>query len=297
MKLTDLPSRISGDEINLQACPFCGNRNYHIYYNVRKRVFYCFICHATGTYRKLKRELSLTEDLDENLAKDIKDAQPQEDSRGGLPKGFVPCWDGKKLTMPKYLVGRGVRPDTVKRFGIGYIPDGKMCRAVVFPVTSPDGKASYILRYTHRKVYLLPKGEGSRGIYFCPPDSKLDLTLVVEGTFDALAAYQAGLGGLAVFGTAISREQRRRIAYLGSSKKTKNIVVAFDADATDEAEKSACEFASLGIFKRVGLLRLEKDLDEYSSQEVRRKVANEVEWVGARKTPTVPDGKMPHCQN
>lgn len=278
MKLTDLPSRITGDEINLQTCPFCGDRKFHIYFNTRKRVYFCFKCQEGGGYRKLKRELGLTEDLDESLSSDVKEIE-KANKKGGLPGEFVPCWDGKKLIMPKYLVGRGILPETVKRFGIGFIPDGKMCRAVVFPVTAPDGRVGYILRYTNRKVYLLPKGEGSRGIYFCPPSSSLDLTLVVEGTFDALAAFQAGLGGIAIFGIAISKEQQQRISQLGSKRKTRNIVMAFDADATDEAEKAACEFASLGVFRRVGLLELEKDLDEYSPQEVRMKVGGEVSWV------------------
>ena len=271
MKLTDLPHRRSGKELVFQVCPFCSDRKWHFYFNRHKGTFYCFKCGEKGSARKLRRELRGEYEIEVERA---LEQEARKSSPPALPPGFESCLrpDGK-ITTPAYLLGRRIKPETMKHFGIGFLREGRMCSAVVFPYEF-RGEKKYILRYTHQKSYKLQPGE--RGIYPCLRDGA-PLGVLVEGPFDALWAWQCGLTGLALFGTKASKLQQEEINRLGD--RVGKLVVAFDPDAPDESEALACSLSAAGNFERIGWLELGKDIDEYSPEEVLRIVREKTVWL------------------
>jgi DNA primase len=272
LSLTSLPHRIVGDEINLQVCPFCADRKWHFSFNPKKGKYNCFKC-GGGSARKLQRQLGPEYRIEVARIERERVAVP-EVKAPSLPKGFEACVkeDGR-IIMPSYLRIRGVEARTAKQFGLGFLREGSLCNAVVFPYEF-RGEKEYALRLTTKKVYRLRKGE--RGIYPCLRDDA-PLGLLLEGPFDALWAWQCGLSGIGLFGTKVSASQREEINKL--APKVRNLVVAHDPDASDEAEKLACSFAASGNFERVGWLELIKDLDEYPQPEVLRILREETLWT------------------
>ena len=51
--------RVSGDELIVKSCPYCGKRDYKFYVNQKTRLFLCFhaSCATKGHISKLKKHL------------------------------------------------------------------------------------------------------------------------------------------------------------------------------------------------------------------------------------------------
>ncbi|MFX0108931.1 MAG: toprim domain-containing protein [Candidatus Hodarchaeota archaeon] len=116
-----------------------------------------------------------------------------------------------------YLKERGLKPETIKEFGIGYCQRGLMKGRIAIPIHNENGE---LIAYAGRYPGDPPEGEPK---YKLPPKFQKHYVLynfhrarqcsekhliLVEGFFDAMKLWQAGFKNvMALMGTVMSDEQ------------------------------------------------------------------------------------------
>jgi DNA primase len=117
-----------------------------------------------------------------------------------------------------YLRRRGLKPETLIQFGCGYFPGrGSMAGRVVIPIHNERGE---LIAYAGRAVdqskpkYKLPSGfRKSEVLFNFHRVVSRNEVIVVEGFFDCMKLYQAGVGNVvALMGSALSDRQRKLLA-------------------------------------------------------------------------------------
>jgi len=133
-----------------------------------------------------------------------------------------------------YLIGRGMTPESIKRFKMRWGGDtGKYRNRVVLPIFDPDGK---LVAYVGRAIYaeMRPKTKKSRsphrtffGIYellkICPKPKAL---VIVEGEFDAIYLQQFNIPAVSNMGTSPLTPWKINII----RKYAKKAVLGYDDD-------------------------------------------------------------------
>jgi len=119
-----------------------------------------------------------------------------------------------------YLASRGINRETAESFGVGFFPGkGSMTGRLVIPIHNEKGE---LVAYAGRSI------DGSEPKYKLPAGFKKSLELyalhratspegggvvvVVEGFFDCLKVWQAGLPAVALMGCSLSQEQEDLLA-------------------------------------------------------------------------------------
>lgn len=87
--------------------------------------------------------------------------------------------------------------------------------------------------------------------------------VVVEDQMSAMVCASGGLSAVALLGTSLNNDKVREIAM----QRPKEVLLALDADATDQAFKLARKWAL--AFERMRVVVLERDLKEESREDVR----------------------------
>jgi hypothetical protein len=157
-----------------------------------------------------------------------------------LPPEFIPCWDGARWRVPKYLSKRGLERETLREFGVGYCGTGRYGGRVVLPIACPAGAS-----FTARAIspdddlrYLSGPGAGQLlfgwGQAARAWRSDRDL-VIVEGPFDAMACWQAGHPAVAVLGKRFRETQIQMLRGF----EVRRFVLMLDGDALDDALQQA----------------------------------------------------------
>jgi len=153
--------------------------------------------------------------------------------------------DGTAKRARVWLINRGLRPETLSRWQIGYNPQDAtrhglwIERGITIPwFLQREVTAINVRRPSGDDKYRLVKGSSRRGLYLGQEIVPGRPTLLLEGEFDALLAWQAGrdLVNVATLGSATARPDRTAILQLITSPL---ILVAYDADP---AGKAGAEF-------------------------------------------------------
>jgi hypothetical protein len=191
-------------------CPACsaekglmegdGKGNLEINYN--RNIFHCWSCSETNhmhgpiirllkryaTPRHIRDYLLLKPDADIAIAKQVTDIVVE------LPdeyKKLAECTpqDYKYGAAIAYLRKRGIGPDTIKEFDIGYAVKGKYFNRIIIPSYDAAGKVNYfIARWFDKEFnkikYLNPTAE-KQEIVFNEAKINFDATIyIVEGATD-----------------------------------------------------------------------------------------------------------------
>jgi len=150
-----------------------------------------------------------------------------------LPDEYTPIWGGH-LKVP-YLEARGIKYKTARDYQLGYCFRGFWRGRIIIPAY----EMGTLLTYQGRSVdnseprYMTPKGQ-KKGRYLFGLDQANPFSekiALVEGAFDAMACYQAGIPAVALMTKTISSGQ---INTLGRTCVEK-IVIILDAGTFDEA--------------------------------------------------------------
>jgi len=227
------------------------------------------ICRKSPSKQNENRSRKIISFQNESISSEI-------DSQENIPLTF------KLKTLDfdhPYLASRGLSPEAIAHFGLGYCKRGCLRGHVVVPIHNPDGAlVAYAGRWpgqpdrSHPK-YRFPKGfRKSLEVYNLhraleEPD---DLPLVlVEGFFDCIKMWQAGVRKcVALMGSHCSETQIDRI--IESLPSNSEVEVLFDAD--DAGRKGADRVAeSLKDHSRIRIIELPKNgmqPDHLSSDQV-----------------------------
>lgn len=142
-----------------------------------------------------------------------------------------------------YLAERGVSPEVVGAFGIGYCGRGMMRNRICFPIHNEAGElVAYAGRWAEDEVpedeekYLLPpKFLKSRVVFNLHRIEKVEHLTIVESYWSVLRLHELGIPAVSPMGRSISEEQLRLLRALGAPL----ISVMFDGDEPGRAATEA----------------------------------------------------------
>ena len=205
------PSR-NPDEIQF-CCVYCGDEHYHLYVNIKKNVFHCFKCGASGKTNATLEHISAVHLTQFNY----KTEGPP------LPIKLPPAHPNILPPLAlKHLVDRNIYESDVKRHTIyAASPYSKYFSRLILPYHPKAGFASYFVARSYTGLafpkYLNPPGS-KKVVFFSPqiPDVNfpqywgLDELVLVEGVFDMVKASRHGPSG-AILGKELKHNQARVI--------------------------------------------------------------------------------------
>jgi hypothetical protein len=247
------PESIGGYDHNFD-CPLCHSSHLHV--NFVKGVAICHGCNAK--YRNLKnllRDLGLSfkfagpkgskaiQAVFDMFKKQrsVADDGPLELE---LPKEFRRLFAGARdavaRSMFRYLKSRGVTESQIEEYAIGYCSSGRYDGCILFPVYVNGLRLFFTTRRVFGpgpKTFNPDVGESKRYVlmgYDRCVERESRRVYIVEGPFDLLALELAGLDGVAVMGSTITKEQSALL-----SKLDAELVVCFDPDAWDKTKRYA----------------------------------------------------------
>jgi len=272
-----------GPQAVLPSCPFCGAED-KLWVNVDNGLWHCYRCEEGGGYIRLVAALSGCSLSD--AAASLRDGRrraPEAGSLGDLaarlggltldgateaerveadlPDGFVPCFDGSRWRVPRFLSRRGVPRGLIQVYGLGYCETGRCRNRVVIPVvtgTERAWQARAIRTGPSVAKYLSPPVDMGRLLFGEPLlRPKEETVVIVEGAFDSIRLTEYGVPSVAILGKNLSD---RQLAIL--SARTSSVVVLLDTD-DERAEASAIKVADdlRGSIATVKIARLPSGLD------------------------------------
>lgn len=292
--------RPSGSKELVGRCWVCGKPD-HCYVNKTTGKWHCFAgsCEASGdtismlmhvekvdflTARRIlasetmPRVMPFVGDMRDRLKERAADKVELVETE--LPAEFEPCYAKDKWRIPRYLKQRKIRKQTIAKFGIGFCRSGDYANRIVLPIRSPFGY-SFTTRLTLPGEPRYLAGEGAGRLLFgwdvlerCYPDT--GIIVLVEGPFDALVTFDAGLPVLALCGKALREPQRDQLRTLRET----TFVLLLDPEAASDAVEEAAKLLNV----KIGLLPGNKDPAKSSYETIRRTVARASSVGDARIT-------------
>jgi len=238
--------RRSGKDQYRGRCPIHrgeGKEAFHA--NLARNIFHCFACGAGGTvldFVAAMERCSLYEAGQklQNIAGLLSQSRP-------VPNGKELVTKRRKVSLPltfalrgvdythPYLADRGIDRVTALKFGVGfYSGPGLMRGRLVIPLHNADGA---LVAYCGRSVdqtqprYRVPPGFAKSEILFNmhrAGATEETSVVIVEGFFDCLKVYQAGIPSVvALMGAALYEPQCRSL--LG---RFRHVILMLDGDTT-----------------------------------------------------------------
>jgi DNA primase len=153
----------------------------------------------------------------------------------------------------EYLCSRGITEETATTFGVGLFPGrGTMAGRVVIPIHNERGE---LVAYAGRSVegaepkYKLPAGFHKSHVLYNLHRAEGGEVIVVEGFFDCMKMFQAGLPAVALMGSSLSHAQEELL--LG---RFAHVTLLLDGD---DAGRNAADEIAKRIIRRLFVRVLE----------------------------------------
>ena len=261
-------------------CPFCraeGHRKHKLYIDSDCSQGYCFVCHRI--YINVDDEVKVNLKVRDFLSYDTGEFKPivlSDDGIWNLAKYYTEFDDYSEKGV-EYLAGRNpFLRQLWEPLGIKFFNDNP-----VLPFKDPDNKILYYqLRFADAGKddirYFFPPIKAKPPYIIQGPESDPSKFIVVEGIFDAIAAYIQCSGlytVIAVMGSDISDYQ---IAYIRNWYMPKKILVWMDETSlsmkVSKRLKAVFDYATIGILKSEG-----PDPEEIMMQKIR--TGSKVAWI------------------
>lgn len=163
-----------------------------------------------------------------------------------LPKEFKPLYQQSNSIKWKhalnYLLGRGIRPEDIVKYNIGYCDEGEYNDKIIIPSYDERGKLNFFVgRSFYQTEYKYKNPKVSKDIVGFDLLINWDTPLVLcEGVFDAIAIRR---NAIPLFGKYIQSELEKKII----GNKVKKLYIVLDSDALKNALGLADKFMSYGI--------------------------------------------------
>lgn len=253
-------------------CPFHDEEKPSFRVNTEKNVFHCFGCGAKGNaldFVVQKEGVSVRKAallLVEWFGADQGEIAPQKPilgSKTGIREAIprekrpIEAEGNPALTFTlrlnsdhPYLAGRGLRPETVQLFGVGYCDRGLLKGRIAIPIHDEKGSlVAYAGRWPGDETpddggekYKLPPGFKKSAVLFNLHRVKgSEHLVVVEGFFSVLRLQELGIPAVALMGTALSEHQEKLLQESG----VKSITLMLDGNKAgrEAVEKVLPRFA------------------------------------------------------
>ena len=141
-----------------------------------------------------------------------------------------------------YLLKRGLRPEDIVKYNIGYCETGEYEDKIIIPSYDSDGKLNFFVgRSFYQSKYKHKNPKVSKDIVGFDLLVNWDIPLVLcEGAFDAIAIRR---NVIPLFGKSIQSKLEQKI--IGNS--VKKLYIVLDSDAISNAIGLSKKFMSYGI--------------------------------------------------
>jgi DNA primase len=194
-----------------------------------------------------------------NASQRAPNGQETASGKASEPTANKPLGFALKLDpMHPYLSERGIPPELVERFGLGFCEKGIMAGRVCIPIQNVDGQT---VAYAGRWVGPLEDIPEGKGRYELPAGFHKELELfnlhrakhcrhlvVVEGYFGAIRLHGLRIPTVALMGCSVSVKQLEHLAHANA----RHITVMLDGD---EAGRAASEEVA-GVIANVAWSRI-----------------------------------------
>lgn len=243
-------------------CPECRHYKRKLQVNFNTYVYHCWTCDFKGRslFSLFKRLRATTDQISEmstivpsGRLYTTDDMSIADDVQLSLPSGFRPLWETSGLHPERkhaqlYLKRRGVLPEDIMRYNIGYCETGHFAGMVIIPSYDSDGQLNFFTGrayrpggFTHVNPAVSKNIVGFELHTTFQPDVPL---VIVEGVFDAMAVRR---NAVPLFGKYLLGQLRSKILTSG----VKQVYVALDADATKDSLDIVFELRKYNIDARV----------------------------------------------
>lgn len=195
-------------------CIFCEDEGYHLYVNVKKKVFNCFKCNVSGKTNLVSKQFELA-----HYTSLLKQERRSDVIPIKLP---TPYKDILTPAAARYLAARGIKESDVKRHTIYCAaPNSIYFGRIIIPNNPYMGYCNYFVARGYTKIrwpkYLNPNG-GKNSLFLSPeePSDRWEQlwdsheVLLVEGPFDYLKASRHG-PTIALLGKQLSNHLAKQI--------------------------------------------------------------------------------------
>ena len=187
-----------------------------------------------------------------------------------LPKEFKPLYKKSNSFKYKhalnYLLKRGLRPEDIVKYNIGYCETGEYEDKIIIPSYDSDGKLNFFVgRSFYQSKYKHKNPKVSKDIVGFDLLVNWDIPLVLcEGAFDAIAIRR---NAIPLFGKSIQSKLEQKI--IGNS--VKKLYIVLDSDAISNAIGLSKKFMSYGIETHLVDLG-EEDPSEMGYERINQKI-------------------------
>jgi DNA primase len=178
------------------------------------------------------------ETVPQALAGERRAAERDEAKPGNAPLTFELKLDP---THP-YLATRGISPETIEAFGVGYCGRGLMKGRIAIPIHNENGELlAYAGRWAEAQVpestprYLLPTGFEKQSVLFnlhrLPAmEERTEPVVIVESYWSAMRVHELGFPVVSAMGHSVSPMHCELLA----ARNVRSVVVLFDGDEAGE---------------------------------------------------------------
>jgi DNA primase len=257
------PTRHQGQVTIL--CPFHDDRLPSLSVNLDRKLFHCFACQAKGDVLDFVARIEdvslpfaariIAEVCDIPLAEHTARRQrPSTKLESNHKRGTArrrsrkdrchqessPCCDVPLDPIHPYLFERGLTPELIKEFGLGYCVYGRLRGRICIPVHSLDGARvlGHSGRWANNDVpegvpkYLMPRGFKKSELLFNYHRVRgAQHIVLVEGYWSVFRLHALQVPAVALMGTSLSETQ----LYLLAQTNVRRITLLLDADQAGRA--------------------------------------------------------------
>jgi DNA primase len=254
-------------------CPFCTHHKNKLEINCitnakSENPWHCWVCEAKGkTIRSLFKNAKIPDNKVAELNMIIAPGKEykQVTTSLELPKEFISLTDiveNKIATIEskhaiKFLRKRGITPEDIIKYNIGFCNDGPYKERVIIPSYDENGIVNYFIARAYKDgptKYKNPPADAKSAIgweLYINWDAPI---ILVEGMFDALTIKR---NVIPLFGKIIHEKLMKKLV----RSSVNRIYIALDPDAIKNAFKYAEQLMAYG--KEVFLVELDgKDANE-----------------------------------
>ena len=248
---------VKGDEASF-FCTFakgCAGQHHKrkLQVNLESDIFHCWVCNwKGGSLLPILRKLG-DQDPDYTAYKAEHEKKPEVDAMGKvyetprLPKEFQTLSRASETLHYRqaigYLTDRGITPEDILDYKLGYCAEGKYAERVIIPSFDDLGELNFFVgRTIWKRPGDLPylSGKFDKDVVF--NDLLIDWSrpiTLVEGPFDAI---KAGHNAIALQGKVPNRHLMAKIY-----RHRPKTYIALDADAGSDAIKIAGDLVNNGV--------------------------------------------------
>ena len=264
-----------GDEY-VFTCPRCQHRKPKLSVNLETDFFHCWVCGFKGQNLAplLKGEIKAEYVTELRGTGADKKAPERKYDEVRLPAEFISLTETPQSPYYRacihYLKRRGIGPEEILRWKLGYCEEGEYKYRVIVPSFDEYGHLNF---FVGRSFYDNPDTVKYKSGNFCKDiiwnDYQVDWdqpVTLVEGPFDA---FKAGDNAIALQGTILHDRLLTKIIASGVP-----VNVALDADAGDKQFQMMHELLSYGVDCNYVMTYGRKDLGEMTAEEAKGAIRN-----------------------